>query len=190
MAGFSLVSLTGNYGTGVSGSLTFTLSDAMSNSNVISVPTPIVVAVTNGTFSQTFYSNLDAATVPQGIAWCVTEQITGSPVRDYSIFIPPIQTEINGQTFADSNVIQLSSVTASLNMVGQSVTGPNIPSSSVITGVQVGNPTNDPLNPVPTALLNSVTLNNEVTIPGSALTIVIGATIDLSQLMPGAPFWA
>ena len=75
-------------------------------------------------------------------------------------------------------------------MIGQSITGTGIPSNSIITAVQVGNPVNDPINPVPAEPLNSVTISNKATATATGLALVIGATIDISQLMPGNLGWA
>lgn len=194
MAGFSIVTLTGDYGSSAAGgTLNFTLSQPISNNNVILPCIPVVVTLDGaGTFSQTFQSNVDAATVPQGSQWGVTEEITGSSVRDYSIQIPPIVTETDGQTFtgADANVVLLTTATASLNMVGQSITGTNIPANTTIIDVQVGNPTGDPFDTSTTYPLNSVVLSNNATGAGTGLTLTIGTTIDISQLMPGSPIWA
>ncbi len=191
MAGFTVPIVTGNYGTAASGgTVTFTPTGPMANNNVMLPPLPIVVTLSGtGTFSQALQSNGDVGTVPQGIQWGVTESIPSAPSRDYNISVPPIIVETNGSVLSSAlNVVQLSTATATLAMVGQSITGTGIPASTTIIAAQVGNPTNDPLNPAPLLPLNSVQISANA-VAGTALTVTIGATIDISALMPGTIGW-
>jgi hypothetical protein len=85
---FTQITVTGNYGTGVTGQVTFTLTQPMSNGGQMLVPTPIQATVTNGTFSVTLPANDDAATVPQGVSWGVTEVLSTGQPADYFITVP------------------------------------------------------------------------------------------------------
>jgi hypothetical protein len=72
-----------------SGTLTFTATQAMTNGDVVLPPSPVTVTLDeDGHFSLTLAANDDAATVPQGVQYGVTEQIAGAQPRDYSIVVP------------------------------------------------------------------------------------------------------
>ncbi len=88
IGGFSQVTITGNYGPGATGTLTFTLTLPMSNGGVIMTPSPVVATLSNGQFSIQLAANDDAATVPPGTFYGVTEQIVGAQPRDYFISVP------------------------------------------------------------------------------------------------------
>lgn len=90
---FTAIVITGTFesesGAAASGTLTFTLTRAMANSDVVIAPAPIVVTLDgSGHFSTTLLANDDASTVPQGVQYGVTEQITGAEPRDYFITVP------------------------------------------------------------------------------------------------------
>lgn len=90
---FTAVAVTGTFqgesGAAASGTLTFTLTQAMENSNVVIPPNPITVTLDGtGHFSQTLFANDDAGTAPQGVSYGVTEQITNAQPRDYFIIVP------------------------------------------------------------------------------------------------------
>lgn len=85
--GFSSVTVTGTYSPSTSGTITFTLTQPMANNDVILLPDPIIVTLSSGTFSTTLSANDDTATVPQGVLWGVTENITGCQPRDYFITV-------------------------------------------------------------------------------------------------------
>jgi hypothetical protein len=96
---FTPVTLTGTYEDGaggpLSGTLTITLSQVMSNGNVTITPIARVVDLDDhGSFSITILANTDAETVPQGTWYEVTEQLTNADAqakqRDYSIQIPAL----------------------------------------------------------------------------------------------------
>ena len=173
---FTMVTLTGNYGASASGTLTFTLTQAMANADQILVPAPLTVTLASGEFSQELASNLDPATTPQGVMWGVTEQVTGAQPRDYVIELPTIVDETNGSTTDGSPYVQLSSVTAALWMTGLPVTGPGIPADTTVVLVL--------------QQTNQLQLSNNATANGTGLAFVIGTTtIDISQLMPTAIGW-
>jgi hypothetical protein len=88
MSGFSEVTITGNYGVGAAGTVTFTLTLPMANGGQIMLPAPIIAQVVNGLFSVQLAANDDALTVPPGTFWGVTEQIAGAQPRDYFITVP------------------------------------------------------------------------------------------------------
>jgi hypothetical protein len=90
---FTAIQVTGTYqsesGAPASGTLTFQLTQAMENTNVVITPSPIVVTLdSSGHFTQTLLANDDAGTVPPGVMYGVTEQVTSAEPRDYFITIP------------------------------------------------------------------------------------------------------
>jgi len=89
-SGFTQIVLTGSFqdasGLPKSGTLTFTLTQAMTN-GVTVTPEPIVATLVNGAFSIVLDANDDPETVPKGSQYGVTEQIAGSQPRDYFILI-------------------------------------------------------------------------------------------------------
>lgn len=104
---FTTVTVTGTYdvqGNPASGTLTFTLTAPMSNSNVSVVPQPIRVTLANGSFSVSLYANDDTATVPQGVSWGVTEQISGAQPRDYFITVPSADGTVDISTLTPAGL--------------------------------------------------------------------------------------
>jgi hypothetical protein len=85
---FTEITVTGSYGATASGSVTFTLTQPMANADVVMLPEPVVVQLVDGAFSTTLAAVDDAATVPQGVFWAVTENIVGAQPRDYFIVVP------------------------------------------------------------------------------------------------------
>ena len=90
---FTAITVTGTFeaasGAAASGTLTFTLTEAMENGNVVVSPAPIVVALdSSGHFSTNLFANDDMGTVPAGVQYGVTEQIAGAEPRDYFITVP------------------------------------------------------------------------------------------------------
>lgn len=90
--GFTQVLLTGSFTTGgqpASGTLTFTLTQAMASGGSLQPPAPVTVTLdAEGSFSIALAANDDPTTVPQGVRYGVTEQIVGAQPRDYFITIP------------------------------------------------------------------------------------------------------
>ena len=88
---FTLVAVTGKFesnGLPMAGTLTFTLNQPLQNGNVIAPATPTTVTLDgNGAFETELYAADDTATVPQGVWYGVTEQLTGCQPRDYFIFV-------------------------------------------------------------------------------------------------------
>ena len=191
MAGFSSVTLTGNYGAGTTGTLTFLLTMAMANNNVIALPQPIVITLSAaGTFSQAFNANTDPTSYPSGTWYAITENIDGFPSRDYAIQIPYIQVETNATVKDGSDVIQLSTATASTNMIGQSITGTGIPANTIITGANPPQPVGELGDYLPTSPnYNTITISNNATAAGTGVTLTMGETIDISWLMPAVLPW-
>lgn len=90
---FTVVTLTGTFqsesGASASGTLTFTLTAAMANGGMIIAPAPVTVTLDgSGHFSTSLLATDDTGTVPQGVQYAVTEQITGGQPRDYFIVVP------------------------------------------------------------------------------------------------------
>ncbi len=128
-----------------------------------------------GHLSQAVTSNLDPGTIPAApgnTQWRVDIRILGAQVETYNVTVPPIQVETNGSSTAGSETVVLSSLTAALFMVGQSISGSNIPVGATITAVNVS--------------ANSVTISAPASGTGTGLTLTIGATIDLGALLPTA----
>jgi hypothetical protein len=173
---FTLVTLTGNYGSAATGTLTFTLTETMADADSVLVPQPITASLAAGAFSQVLQSNVDPATSPQGVMWGVTEQVTGAQPRDYFIEVPTQLTETAGATTVGSPYVQLSSVTGALWMTGLPITGPGIPANTTVALVL--------------QQTNQLQLSTNTTATGKGLSLVIGTTtIDISALMPTTMGW-
>lgn len=91
---FTTITLTGHYedasGVAASGAVTFQLTQQMQQPGQPSVDTNPVTATLSGsgTFSIALTATDDAATVPQGVAYQVTEQLHGVPEKVYGISLP------------------------------------------------------------------------------------------------------
>jgi hypothetical protein len=178
VSGFSAPTISHSFenadATPASGAIQFTLTGRMQNGTKSIVPASITATLSgSGGLSQAVTSNLDPGTVPaapMNTQWRVDLRILGSSVETYYVTVPPIQTETNGSTASGSAVVTLSSLTADDFMVGQSITGTGIPTSTTILSVNT--------------TANTVTMSANATATGTALSLVLGATIDLGQLLP------
>lgn len=89
---FTKITVTGAYQDGLGdplqGALTFTLTQAMTNSGVTIPPEPVTVQLATGRFAVALAATDDAGTVPQGVVYGVTEAIIGGQPRDYFIVAP------------------------------------------------------------------------------------------------------
>lgn len=86
-------------GQSAAGTLTFTLTQAMVNGGVSVPPSPIIATLDgSGHFSTVLYANDDEATVPQGVQYGVTEQVTGAQPRDYFILVSHATTPVDLST--------------------------------------------------------------------------------------------
>lgn len=165
-----------SYGGAVAaGEVQFTLLGQMTN-GIVTVMAPSQMTATlddEGNLSQAVASNLDPGTspaAPGNAVWRVDIRVINAQALSYIVMVPPTQTETNGSIIAGAlNVVQLSSLTAASYMVGQSITGGSIPSSTTITAVNTTN--------------NTVTISANAS-AGTALSLILGATIDLGQLLP------
>lgn len=158
-------------GTSGSGNVKFSLLGRMTNSGKTIVPASITSNLDgSGNISQAVTSNLDPLTTPQTTEWRADLNILGASEESFTISVPPIQTETNGSIISGAlNIVQLSSLTANAYMVGQSITGTGIPSSTTILAVNT--------------TTNQVTISANASI-GTSLTLVLGVTIDLGALLP------
>ncbi len=98
---FTSVELTGTFQspTPASGTLTFTLTQAITNGDVVLAPSPVTVTLDEGgRFSLMLAANDDAATIPQGVRYGVTEQIAGAQPRDYFILVPHATSPVDIST--------------------------------------------------------------------------------------------
>lgn len=159
------------------GTIEWSLLDPMTNGSVTLLPPSSIIAnLSSGAMSQAITSNIDPGTVPAApwnATWRVDIQVTNAQLQSYFVTVPPIQTELSGSTTLNSKTVQLSSLTAADFMIGQSITGTNIPSTTIITAVNT--------------TLNQVSISNAASGTGSALSLTLGATVDLEYLLPGEP---
>lgn len=99
---FTVVTLTGAYTAGgapAAGQLTFTLTQPLQNGDQIATTQPVVVTLNaSGSFSVGLVACDDPATVPQGVWWAVTEQITGAQPRDYFIVLSHLVNPVDIST--------------------------------------------------------------------------------------------
>jgi hypothetical protein len=89
---FTEITVTGSFvtqaGRPAAGTVTFTLTQAMSNGDVTVPADPITVNLdSEGQFSTILLANDDPGTTPQGVQYGVTEQVTGAQPRDYFILV-------------------------------------------------------------------------------------------------------
>lgn len=76
-------------GTPASGSVTFSLSKAMTNGSTTIVPATITANLSSGgVLSQALTSNADALTQPTDASWRVDIRILGAEIATYFISIP------------------------------------------------------------------------------------------------------
>lgn len=76
-------------GTPASGSVTFALSDRMTNSGTTVLPTEVVGSLNgSGQLSVVLTANDDAGTVPTGAQWRVTFRILGASEEVFSVTVP------------------------------------------------------------------------------------------------------
>lgn len=85
------------------GTITFTLTQAMENGNVVVPPEPVTVTLdSSGHFATSLLANDDPETVPQGVQYGVTEQITGAQPRDYFIQLSRSTSPVDISTLVPS----------------------------------------------------------------------------------------
>lgn len=164
-------------GSAGSGAVQFTLLGPMRNGTTSIVPAEVTANLdASGSIAQTLVSNLDTGTYPAApgnMQWRCDMRVLGlSQTLTYTITVPPIQIETAGSTKINTELVQLSALTASPLMLGQSITGTGIPASSTVTAVNVTS--------------NQVTISANASATGTGLTLTIGATIDLGVLLPTA----
>ena len=76
-------------GTAASGSLTFTLTQRMTNSGTTLIPADLTANLdASGNLAQTLTCNNDAATVPTGAQWRVDFRILGAQNESFFISVP------------------------------------------------------------------------------------------------------
>jgi hypothetical protein len=178
MSGFSTPTITHIFenadGTAASGSIEFSLLGLMTNGSTTIVPASITSnLLSSGALSQVVTSNIDGNTfpaAPRNATWRVDIRILGASATSYEITVPPVLTETNGTTVNLSQTVTLSALIAAPYMIGQSITGTNIPTSTVVTAIN--------------ATANTITISNAATGSGTGIALTIGATIDLGALLP------
>lgn len=97
-SGLTVVTLIGTYQTAAgnpgSGTLTFTLTAPISNQGTIIPASPITVTLDpTGSFSIDLFATDDQDTIPTGVWYGVTEQLTGMQPRDYFILVSSAATQ-------------------------------------------------------------------------------------------------
>lgn len=100
---FTTVTITGTFesqpGVPASGQLTFTLTQAMANADVVLPAAPLKVTLDeHGHFSVGLAANDDTGTEPQGVLYGVTEEIIGAQPRDYFIAVSHEATPVDLST--------------------------------------------------------------------------------------------
>ncbi len=100
---FTTVEIVGAFatqaGSPAAGTITFTLTQPMANDGIVALPTPIVATLdATGRLVVRLYANDDAATVPTGVQYGVTEQIVGAQPRDYFILLSHSETPVDIST--------------------------------------------------------------------------------------------
>lgn len=105
--GFTLVTVTGSYsgqGTGVTGSVTFTPTQVMSNNGSVLVCSPLTVQLDQyGAFAVLLAANDDDGTIPVGTTYKVSEEITSAFSREYFIIVPSAQLSVDLSTLSPGN---------------------------------------------------------------------------------------
>lgn len=178
MSGFTAPAITHTFvnadSTNASGAVEFSLLARITNGATSVVPSSLTANLsTAGTFSQVITSTLDPGTFPTNAQWRIDMRILGAQEESWVTAIPPIQTEMAGSIIAGSlTTLQLSSLTAATYMFGQSLAcAGNIPAGATVVGVNT--------------TANTVTMSTAGT-AGTALSVVVGTSIDLGALLPQA----
>lgn len=91
LGGFTTVTVTGSYGIqgdAPEGTVTFTLTQSVSNGGLTVLCAPLIVELdADGGLSVVLVATDDAGTAPAGVWYGVTEQITGAQPRDSFILV-------------------------------------------------------------------------------------------------------
>jgi hypothetical protein len=74
-------------GTNPAGTLTFTLSAAITNGSETVTASPITVPLIDGVATATLYANDDTGTTPAGTSYTVTEFVDGATQRNYPVTV-------------------------------------------------------------------------------------------------------
>lgn len=178
---FTVVPITGTFkdaaGNVLSGSFTFTLTNAITNDGETIPASPITTALAAGALSLSLVSPNDPDTTPPGVWYGVTENLAGCQPRDYFVTLPGTASETNGTVTAGSDLVQLSSLKALGWMVGCQITGTGIPSGTTITAILQNT--------------NELQLSQSATASGTGLTLTVAppASVDISTLVPGDTGW-
>lgn len=99
---FSTVTVSHSFGASATGTLTFRLSEPITNGTETQVPEEIVAALDAGNLSVTLVANDDLATTPAGTNYTVTQNITGAPIMDYAISVPSANPTVDLGTLMPS----------------------------------------------------------------------------------------
>ena len=157
-------------GTAGSGAIKFTLLGRITNSGTTLVPSSITANLSGtGGLAQAVTSTLDPGTWPTGVMWRIDIAILGASEESFVVPVPPVQTDTAAVVTNGSAIVQLSTLTAETWMFGQSITGTDIPASTSIIAVNT--------------TANQVTMSANATGTHTG-SYVLGATIDLGQLLP------
>jgi hypothetical protein len=169
-------------GSAATGYFTATPNSTMVNDGIELSQAPIA-GVINGAgqiaaqsqFAFVVTANDDSGTTPPASNYTFSIAITSGPLIEFDALVPHIctATEANGATTITNPVVQLSTLLASPSMVGQDITGTNIPGGTTVLSVD--------------QLLNQITLSaNATATQASGCEFVIGGCIEIETLQANA----
>ncbi len=122
----------------------------------------------------------DEGTEPEGSSYTFILELDGTSLREFSAAVPAASTaaESNGSTVKDSPVVTLSDLVGAHSMVGQMITGTNIPEDTTVLSV------NYVAGPI--GATNELTLSNPASATASGCAFVVGGAVDFAALAANA----
>lgn len=130
-----------------------------------------------GLFPLIVDANDDAPTTPPGSSYEIDLTIDGTQLETFEAVISHLATAVDSAgVTATSTTITLGNLLASPTMVGQTITGTDIPGSTTVTGYA--------FVPSGAGAVNTLTISNPATGSHSGASFTIGGVVDLGALVP------
>lgn len=179
-----LVSVQGSFvnpnGSVPSGTISFALSAAFTAGGVYVSDSPgnaklnaagKLMSPSGNAFQITANDTVDAD--PVGTFYTVTVRIGSGPLFEFKVIVPHVTTAIDAAAVStiSSDQLTLVDLLACPAMVGQTITGANIPANTTVTAAALG--------------VQTITLSNQATASGTA-SVTVGGVITFAALQEAA----
>jgi hypothetical protein len=170
-------------GSPAAGTVVATPNSTLTNGGIEYPPAPIAGVldpsgriVAQSTYALEIGATDDAGTEPTGSSYTFTLKLDGASIQEFSAVVPAASTanETNGATVLNSAVVTLSSLVAAASMVGQAITGTNIPADTTVLSIGA-------------AGTNQLTLSAEATATtATGCAFTVGGAVEFSALAADA----